>query len=180
MKLLVPLIPLLFLSACTLPPMTQAQQPIVPPGGWDMGIANSGGVLYGRDGTPVGVGAKPGVSTTTEPLNHSIESTGGTRNKILDMYQDAVSDRESLEMELALMDQERNQSMQQTERLNARILQLEADNASFEASSATLKAQAFELAERLATAQLRRLEAEKALLERTIQEKQAETQEVGE
>lgn len=176
MKSLVTLFLLLSLGACTLPPTTQAQQSIVPPGGWEMGIANSGGILYGRDGTPVGVGAKTGVSTTTQPLNHSFDSAGGTRNSILEMYQSAASDRDFLEMELAVMDRERTQSMKIMERLNARILQLDADNARLEASGAMLKTQAFELAERLATAQLRRLEAEKALLERTIQEKQVASQ----
>ncbi|MFT7680513.1 MAG: hypothetical protein ACI8QC_004519, partial [Planctomycetota bacterium] len=173
MKSLIPLIPLLLLSACTLPPTTQAQQSVVPPGGWDMGLVNSDGVLYGRDGTPVGMGVKPGVSTSTQPLNHSLDSNGGSRTALLDMYQAAVNDRDALEMELALMDQERNQFINDSDRLNARIIQLEADNARLMTGGDLLKAQAFELAERLATAQLRRLEAEKALLERTVQEKQA-------
>ncbi|MFT7678996.1 MAG: hypothetical protein ACI8QC_002995 [Planctomycetota bacterium] len=57
---------------------------------------------------------------------------------------------------------------------------MEADNARLMTGGDLLKAQAFELAERLATAQLRRLEAEKALLERTVQEKQAADQGAGE
>lgn len=163
---------LALLGGCTLP-TTQADVPAAQPGGWESGISTSQGPLYGRDGAPVGSTPNESVTVANDTLNHSPNSAGDSRPKMLELYQEAVSDREYLQMELALVTEEREGFLDDQKRFAAQIEELRTLLAGLEAKNKTLEKQTFELGERLATAQLRRLEAEKALLEASLAARKA-------
>lgn len=163
---------LALLSACTLSP-TKADVPATQAAGWESGISTSNGPLYGRDGAPVGSTVNDPVTVTNDSLNHSPDSAGGSRPVLLELYQEAVNDREYLEMELALVNEERAGFLSEEKRLAGMLEELRTMVAGLEAENKTLEKQTFELGERLATAQLRRLEAEKALLEQSVAARKA-------
>lgn len=160
------------LGACTLPP-TQAELDANPSAGWEAGIAGPGGDLYGRDGVPVGSNLSGPVTVSNETLNHTPDSAGGTRPSILELYQAAVDENEYLGLELASFEEERRNFLELQKGNVDMIKDLKAEVAGLEAENNELKAQSFDLGDRLAMAQLRRLEAEKALLEHTLATRQA-------
>lgn len=142
--------------------------------GWEYGATAPGATLYGRDGSPVGVtstnNSPNGVTVVSDdPLGHGLEGQRGSRLVLLDLYQKAVDERDELLLEVE----------SQHEMLSAadtRIMALEAQNARIQTQldAATLErnsleGQTHDLAERLVTAQMKRLEAEKRYLETAIQ-----------
>lgn len=138
------------------------------PSGWETTHGRSNGVLYARDGSPVGQ-APAGVATATEPLPRGLhEEPPGSRIQLLDLYQEAIDNRDELLLELELRDQLQMQSNARVKELEA---QLEARQKSLDealAKQEELTLQNFELADRLATATVLRLEAEKKYLESAI------------
>lgn len=128
--------------------------------------------LRGWDGSPV-VQAQPGVVTETSgPINPGLESAplgGGSRSTLLDRYQEAVERAERLqemnddlnvfltktEETLRVTDQELTDIKVLVDELSVVKTQVEQQN--------------LDLAARLATAQIARLEAERSLLEATIE-----------
>jgi hypothetical protein len=129
-------------------------------------------VLYGRDGSPVGASAPGTVTTTAEPINGGVDVEGpggGSRSLLLDLYHEAVEDREQLtrandDLQAAL-EMSENRAASLSEQL--RSLQVQFDQLGTEKTQ--LQQQSFDLAARLATAQIARLEAERALLEATLE-----------
>lgn len=127
-------------------------------------------VLYGRDGTPVGTSAPGTVTETNKPINGGVATEiPGSRSTLLDLYSEAVNDREVLtkrneDLSIALeMSETRANDMQ----AQLKSLQFAYDELG-QAKQAVDQA-SFDMAARLATAQIARLEAERALLEATIE-----------
>lgn len=136
--------------------------------------------LYARDGSVVqGPKSRSDAKTATEtaadarhdPVHdpiHEIGTRDGSRMYLLELYQKSVEERESLTREVkslqaaltkvgdaqAAVEKERDGARMQIEKLQADLDKARADNQ--------------ELAGRLLTAQIRRLEAEKLLLETRI------------
>lgn len=126
--------------------------------------------LYGRDGSPVDAAHSGAVTHTDAPINDGVAGPdGGSRSLMLDNYIEAVEARDELQgandaLSAALeMAEQRGMDLEQ---------QLQALKTSFDELSADKTAadqQVAELAARLATAQIARLEAERALLEATLE-----------
>ncbi|MCC6406158.1 MAG: hypothetical protein IT453_03255 [Planctomycetes bacterium] len=116
-------------------------------------------VLYGRDGKPVGAAPRGAVAE---------QDQAGGRMTLLELYQKSCEERDALlaELELVRADLERTQ----TALLDAqqRIAGYETSSTSELQSLDALRAENLDLAARLATAHIRRMEAEKTLLELRI------------
>ena len=130
----------------------------------------AGPILYGFDGTPVG-SSRPGTITETKrPINNGVDpEPAGSRGTLLDLYTDAAQKvqvltvrNEDLEMG---MDRAENRAYDLNQQLQA--LQAQYDILGNEKQG--METQVLELAGRLATAQIARLEAERSLLEATLE-----------
>ncbi len=123
-------------------------------------------------GSPVGQSPAGVVTQTSGPINPGLESGpfgDGSRSTLLDRYQEAVEQTERLQQEnddlsaflvrteesLLVATQELTEVKALLEELSTVKTQVEQEN--------------FDLAARLATAQIARLEAERSLLEATIE-----------
>ncbi|MCK6445377.1 MAG: hypothetical protein L6Q99_03210 [Planctomycetes bacterium] len=113
-------------------------------------------VLYGRDGKPVGA-APRSVAADSTP-------TDG-RLTLLELYQTSCQERDALlgELELVRADLDRTQAA--LLEAQAKIAGYETESADEAAQLEALRAENLELAARLATAHVRRMEAEKRVLE---------------
>jgi hypothetical protein len=138
------------------------------------GAAWTGSKLYARDGSVVSSpepapGAADGANGPTAAPRDLAPSEGG-RMYILELYQKAIDERDALELEVRSLEGDRErvrQSLAASEQENAaqraKLDQLAAENQ-------RLVQENLELAARLTTAQIRRLQAEKILLEARIEE----------
>lgn len=115
-------------------------------------------VLYGRDGKPVGEPVR-GASAPADA------ATPGGRMTLLELYQKALERRDALEREVEVL-------RAQDEKVRAELASLRAENERLKQQGAgtdserdKLIAENAELAARLSTAHMRRMEAEKELLE---------------
>lgn len=122
-------------------------------------------VLYARDGSVVQQGNSSG---TTNLPRREVQNQEGSRTKILELYERVVEERDQLRLALSARESELVQLHQQFEREVARANGLESRVASAELASVGLAGQNLELAARLTTAQIKRLEAEKKWLELEI------------
>ncbi len=184
------LFPILFLfaggaslSGCIVSPTQHSEPPAQV--GWEASVGQPGAVLYGRDGTPVGASAAPaamsagpqGVTqpqatiTATEDMPHRPQDAVGSRPVLLELYQTVVTEKEALEFQLEAT----QEALQSTEdRMFDLEKRLEEEIRAREAADQSRKQfeeQVFEIGRRLSVAQMRRLEAEKLLLEKTLAER---------
>lgn len=124
--------------------------------------------LYGRDGSPVTAQPAGTVINDRQPT-HELEEPDGSRMYILELYQQAIEARESLEMEVealtAALDKANDALEETAYRADELLLRVEKQQNEIE----RLEGQGLELASRLTTAQIRRLEAEKLLLEAKLE-----------
>ncbi len=174
--------PLLVTACATAPPMGSA--PVNPTPGWEAsGMGRPGAVLYGRDGSPVGStgGSNPAatdqqaaqgpVITDTGDMPHRPTDAGGSRPVLLELFQEAVAERDNLGLELEMT----RVALRETEdRLMEMENQLMAEMQSGQKAKEgweKAESQTYEMGRRLAVAQMRRLEAEKLLLEKTLAER---------
>lgn len=134
------------------------------------GQVPGGNQLVGWDGSVVGASAPGSVTTTTKPINGGVAAQdGGSRSTLLDLYTDAANDREILtrrseDLSIALeMSETRAADLQE----QLKSLQIAYDELGKEKQGSDQAT--FDLAARLETAQIARLEAERALLEATIE-----------
>lgn len=120
--------------------------------------------LYSRDGGVVSAEAPGQVQKKTE-LPASPGPDGTSRMKVIELYQQAVEDRERLRQEVAdlMASLERSQSL--VAELQASLHEKEGSHSLADGDRQRLAQENADLAARLATAQIRRLEAEKSLLE---------------
>ncbi|QDU86461.1 hypothetical protein Pla163_36120 [Planctomycetes bacterium Pla163] len=164
-------------------PSTGYQQPPV-----DYGAATNTGVGVPNQGRPVvpvdsgAPGTVPGQTPgTTVPMTEPPHTTdpGSSRAHMFEQFQRLEEDREALRLQVAALNGElirlQNESLQRVE-LEQRSLEesdsLRAQVERLEEVNRQLSRENEDLAGRLLTAQIRRLEAEKALLENLIQAEQ--------
>ncbi len=133
-------------------------------------------VAYARDGSVV-VGDEPGSITTTGEPTRDVASHAGSRMYLLDLYQKAMDEKDALSLEVkglgSALSQEQGALEAMTKErdaLAAKVQHMQGDNERFAAENA-------DLAARLTTAQIRRLEAEKLLLEAQIEWQRAQAAE---
>ena len=131
-------------------------------------------VLYARDGRPVAVDGTPRAAPVADgaPL-HGLEPRGESRMQLLDLYQRVVGEKEGLAAEVrALEDALEKERAERTE-IERERGDLRARIATLEQALEGAQAERDELVARLTTAQIRRLEAEKLLLENEIAARRA-------
>jgi hypothetical protein len=108
------------------------------------------------------------VQTANQSLPHGLRDGVESRIVLLDLYQQAVDDRDELIMELELREELEAQSTRRVQELEAALAARQASLDEALAARRALEQQNFALAERLATATELRLEAEKKYLETAI------------
>ncbi len=138
--------------------------------GWEtMRPAEGTPVLYGRDGSPVGTSPSGEVVESPAPLNPGVQQTGGSRGVILDLYGALKDDHEELLAEFDEVVEENDAANKTMTRQAARIAELERQVATLTHRNSELEASELELAGRLVQAVIGRLEAERALLEASLE-----------
>lgn len=131
---------------------------------------DAGPVLYGFDGTPVGASRPGTVTETKKPLNSGVDpAPPGSRGTLLDLYTQAAEKLQVLttrneDLQMG-MDRAESRAFDLEQQLKA--LQLAYDTLGKEKQDVDLRN--LDIAGRLATAQIARLEAERALLEATLE-----------
>ena len=133
----------------------EVQEPVMP-------------ALYGRDGSPVSTQRGGTVDPDRRPT-HDIDSPDGSRMYILELYQEAIDSKESLELEVEALNAALDKANDVISQNEGRITELQALLESMRADVIRLQAEGDDLASRLTTAQIRRLEAEKLLLEAKLE-----------
>jgi hypothetical protein len=138
--------------------------------GWEtMRPAEGTPVLYGRDGSPVGTSPTGEVVESPAPLNPGVQENGGSRGVILDLYGELKNDHEELLAEFDAVVEENDAATKTMSQQTARIAELERQVATLTQRNSELEASELELAGRLAQSQIGRLEAERALLEASLE-----------
>jgi len=148
-------------------PLSMAERPIA----YDPGAPGPISVerpLLGWDGSPVG-STPPGIiERTDEPLGHRLAEPAVNPLVLLDLYQQAVGERDSYLIQV----QAGNSALEQAEvryrNLEQRQQELQVAYDHLGREKGDLEALNLELAGTLATAQIRRLEAERVWLEAAI------------
>ncbi len=132
--------------------------------------ARDGGTtpLYGRDGTPVS--AQPGGTVALDGRpSRELDGKDGSRMYILELYQQAVNEKEALQLEVQALSAALDQTEAERVSVVTKLMASEAANAALKSDLEAERVRSKDLAERLTTAQIRRLEAEKLLLEAKIE-----------
>jgi len=124
--------------------------------------------LYARDGSPVPASPQ-GVVTIDQTRTHDVQPDDGSRLYLLELYQQAVDDKDEYLVEVEGLTAALETSEMNGRSLEERITQVMAMNASLQKDKEDLFGQNMDLAGRLTTAQIRRLESEKLLLKATIE-----------
>lgn len=149
------------LAACASTNRTHTDLPAGPTP--DAGSARA--VLYARDGSVVGANASAlqnGPAAERTPQE-------GTRTYMLELYQKAIDEKEGLALEVKNLAATLDKSRGELAASIAARDELDKKYAALEAERARLQEENFDLAGRLVTAQIRRLESEKLLLESKIE-----------
>lgn len=117
------------------------------------GALGPGMVSPGPEGTAV-------IGSAT----HGVEPTESGRLYILELYQQVLDQRDALEQEVSALQADLEQAQAEVARLGGQATMGESRVGTLEQELAALRAENQDLAARLTTAQVRRLEAEKLLL----------------
>jgi hypothetical protein len=155
------------LCACTSPAASEV------PGLFGSGFPGQDGekrtpaALYGWDGSVV-EGQAPGQVTQRSNPGHGLEPTLEGRMHILELYQSVLDERDALASEVQALTKSLEKTDVDLSAARARAAELETKLASEVRARDELQRQNLELSGRLTTAQIRRLEAEKLLLETRI------------
>ncbi len=142
---------------------------------------DAGSVMYGRDGKPVGAPSNPnpgGVELGSAASPSLLPGENG-RMHILELYQKVIEERDALVMEVSELLRQVEQGRLDLAAEKRRATELESKLAVLEADRARTLDENLELAGRLTTAQIRRLQAEKLLLEHKLQTLPVDTLEVA-
>jgi hypothetical protein len=129
--------------------------------------AGSPAVLYARDGSVVQSGGQAGTPTTGPTAARLPQE--GSRTFMLELYQRAIDEKEALALEIKNLEATLTKSRSELAAALKQHEALERQHAALEAERARLQEENFDLAGRLVTAQVRRLESEKILLESKIE-----------
>jgi len=135
-------------------------------------------VLYARDGTPVlSSGPIPGRESSgqepSSPLAARDLAGSGGRMYILELYQSVIEERDMLSLEVDALTDELERARQALIGADQRNAELEGRLQTAAEENRRLREENVELAGRLTTAQIRRLQAEKILLEQRLAEIEA-------
>ena len=123
--------------------------------------------LYAWDGGVV-QGAPQGRVTEQEGTPRGVESPPAGRMHIIELYQQALDERDALANEVEILRKSLEETSTALEQKTKEALDLKAQVASLESVRAGLMGDNQDIAARLVQAQIRRLEAEKLLLETRI------------
>jgi hypothetical protein len=129
------------------------------------GQLGPGMVASGPEGTAV-VGA----------ATHGVEPAESGRLYILELYQQVLDQRDALQQEVAALHADLELAQKEIEGLGGRATDGESRVGALEQEVASLRAENQDLAGRLTTAQVRRLEAEKLLLQAKIEIQRARSE----
>lgn len=124
--------------------------------------------LYARDGSIIGVNDRSS-SATQGPQRELAPSEGG-RMYILELYQKAIDERDALSGELRALQADLELAKSDNVKRDAALAERSARIEQLTAENKRLLDENIELAARLTTAQIRRLQVEKILLETRIAE----------
>lgn len=127
--------------------------------------------LYARDGSVVDASPRGSVEPR-ETLSHDLQPSGGGRMYILELYQEVMNERDDLQRELYQVSEENKKKSAALAEAEIRYAQLEEHIGGLEQEKRQLVEENLDLAGRLTTAQIRRLEAERLLLKSRILEAQ--------
>lgn len=163
-----------------LSPGHRSARPVSGTDGWSASApAGDEAVLYARDGTPVRRTESTTAASTAgegEAPPRGIQAEGAaSRPYMLELYQSAVQRGDDLALEVEALDRRLHEAEQREAEQRQRVRQLEEQLAALTDERDRIQAQSFELASRLTTAQVRRLEAEKLLLETMLEQTRAES-----
>ncbi|MBK7642485.1 MAG: hypothetical protein IPJ19_05465 [Planctomycetes bacterium] len=152
----------LLVCACTTANRTRTDLPAGP-----VPETSSPPVLYARDGSVVKTDGRPSTTPAGPAAERSLQE--GSRTFMLELYQRAIDEKEALALEIknleATLEKSRGElaaSIKEKEELQKKHDELETERV-------RLQDENFDLAGRLVTAQIRRLESEKILLESKIE-----------
>lgn len=113
---------------------------------------------------------EPGFVIENGPFPHDFEDDGtGGRMYLLELYQQALEHSEALEREVAGLTTTLDETYRELDTLQEEVRRANARTEQLEADVTQLAQENMDLGARLATAQIRRLEAEKMLLEAKIE-----------
>ena len=153
----------LALCACAVGNRTRTDLPAGP-------TPDAGGgqpVLYARDGSVVGGEAHPSTPPSGPAAEHLPQE--GSRTFMLELYQKAIDEKEALALEIKNLEATLEKARTELAASVKEKDELEKKHDALEAERARLQEENFDLAGRLVTAQIRRLESEKILLESKIE-----------
>ncbi len=150
-------------SVFTAPSETEAVSPVL--------YARDGTVVVPAEGAPLAAAAVP--QEHAAPARRELGSHDGGRMYLLELYQQVIDERDGLVQEVASLNADLQQARAALSESQSRAAALEQRAQELEARTQALEAESLELAGRLTTAQIRRLQAEKLLLESRIAERRA-------
>lgn len=155
----------LYAGGCALPVKEDA-----PPAGRSIEVVPAGPrtqaepVLYARDGSVVSGAPAGGVVVTDQP-QREMAGTQGTRTYLLELYQAAIEERDGLALEVTGLTAALEKSQAHARELEQKVLELDGLLSGRDARIEEQRLASLDLAGRLTTAQIRRLQAEKLLIE---------------
>lgn len=162
----------LLLGACA---CATTKGEIVPAQPNSAAAANEAGkpLLYARDGSVV-ANDQPGSITTTGEPTRDVASSAGSRMYLLDLYQKAMDEKDALALEVKGLNAALTQEQSALEAMTKERDSLAAQLQGLQGENQRVSLENADLAARLTTAQIRRLEAEKLLLEAQIEWQRAQ------
>lgn len=156
------------LCACTSSPTTETPgRAAFPAGEGDSQAPPADPTLYGWDGS-VAAGGVPGQVNQRANPGHGLEPTIEGRMHILELYQAVLDERDALATEVQALTKALERTEADLVAVRGEKAELETRVSAEERAKEGLLQQNLELSGRLTTAQIRRLEAEKLLLETRI------------
>jgi len=126
--------------------------------------------LYARDGTVV---AGPEDASALGPQRREVGDGASGRMVLLELYQNVIEERDALSLEVAALRAELAKAQDARRAAEAEALAQTSQVEVLTVERDRLVAESLELAGRLTTAQIRRLQAEKLLLEHKIAQQRA-------
>jgi chromosome segregation ATPase len=122
------------------------------------------------------VASGPEGAAVVGAATHGVEPAESGRLYILELYQQVLDQRDALQQEVAALHADLELAQKEIEGLGGRATDGESRVGALEQEVASLRAENQDLAGRLTTAQVRRLEAEKLLLQAKIEIQRARSE----
>ena len=139
-----------------------------PTSSWFVTPDTSNERLYPADEGPTAM-PEPGAEWEEGPFPHDMQPTGAGRLYLLELYQQTIDDKEALEREVGGLTDALDRAYAELDARNGELAEALSGRSGLEVETQRLREENQDLAARLATAQIRRLEAEKMLLEAKIE-----------